>query len=337
MITNEDYMSRDAISYSLLSKMSYDPADLKREKESTIKMNFGSLVDTILMEPDEFGNRFVTFTGQRPTSQTLELATSLIGVALPDNDKKISIILEKVKELKLWANITDQSKLIAKFDKEEFYEYLRVMNSVASGDKVLIEKDELEEAEQLVGLIKEHSFTSNIFGCDNKLEFQKPIYWKHRFFNVRVQKVVEVSAKCLMDIVVHKKSSIPGYKVHIQPIDLKVINDSIFSFIKSYFRFNYYYQDCWYSEGAFEEYKRMKDVHVSPMIFLIVSRTDKRVLLFDMHKTSRDIAIIGRKTGTKTIDQLINDYLWYRENDNWDYYPEIYENNGVYTPKIEIT
>ena len=289
-------------------------------------MNFGSLVDD-LISGEVIEDKYVFYDAPKFAEHLQRLADSLIEIPIPNNqEKRTEATLLRIKELNLWSSTKKEELLKAKFDNEEFWGYIRTARR-AKESTIILRTSELEEAKELVEILHAHEHSKHIFEPPegSKIEFQKPLYWKTKEYMGEK----ELNCKALVDILI--KYPFSG---EVQGYDLKVVSEGIFSFLSSYFRFKYYYQDYWYTLGIRTTAKN-QIINQPNLKFLVISRADRRVMVFNMKELTKQYAEVGSpEKGIKPIWSVVKDYLWHKENQLWEYPREVYESGGVFTPQI---
>jgi hypothetical protein len=153
---------------------------------------------------------------------------------------------------------------------------------------------------------------------------QVPIYFRYR----------GEDCKALLDgiLIDHKNRT-------IQPFDLKTTGKSVYDFPVSFLQFGYYrqcalYETALYSIGSpilslLEQGYEMLD-----FIFIVVENklsSSHPAIIYRTNAKDREYGRIGGYIGKrfyKGIDQLIDEYKFYRENDYWDLPVDLLRSNG---------
>jgi len=330
-----NYYEVDALSFSRLSRLATHPTLFKTKSKPGRHFDKGSAVDILLTEGQEaFNKQVYLHKNNFPTGKVLLLADTIFknyceSSQITENIKdfaNIAYCLDVMDEIDFFVKMVDKDARIKKFDFDEFWNYLEMLNM--QDRKIVLSLEEYETCKKIVTSLKSHKFTKNYSqltaGDNEEIFYQLEVYWT----------VLGEDMKCKLDkvIVNHKEKT-------IQPIDFKTTGDSTISFYKSIRMFNYNYQASIYVEGIKIYFKNLLENYtVLPFMFII--ETTK----FDYIGTPRKF-IINEKTlelsktgGTingkivKGWHDLILDKIWYDEHGYEDHRDYI-ENKGT----IEIS
>ena len=126
-------------------------------------LRFGSYVDDLLVDLVTNNNlcksRYVVYDDNKPTATLGTLCDIII-----DNYDKIpdkNTVLKIVKHNGFWSNIKLEEKLITNFDKDEFWNYIKI--KFETKDKVVVTQKESQDAEECVDLLLNHKHTYHLF------------------------------------------------------------------------------------------------------------------------------------------------------------------------------
>lgn len=247
------YRERDGISQSSLKDILVHPLFYKNRVNKTSKsLNMGSLVDCLLLTPEDFKENYYINDNADPSDVIKQILQntyeSYKSVPVLDIDLEI---LNQCKNLKYRLTQSDEVKL--KFIKKHF-NYFTLL--AESDNKIIITKEDYDKACELSKIVNQDpTINKEVFSLGKHQEniFQKEIYWEYE----------GVSLKSLLDIVTidHKKKT-------IQPWDLKTTGFPVADFVKSFWKYRYDFQSSFYSEGAAFEYPGYK---IEPFRFIVVS------------------------------------------------------------------
>jgi hypothetical protein len=177
------YYEKPAVSASALKKFEYSPKLFNdmitgtAKGKDTASLSFGRLVHELVLTPEEFDNKYVVSTIDKPSGQMGELCDNLFINKLYDEFTDDEFIwdnayaqvgfkkdkIESVKEKFLVAN---KDSIVPK----EYYDFL-----VASIGKQVISKEDLAKAKEYVERLKGHKGA-------NKLLFETPGKVEHEIF-----------------------------------------------------------------------------------------------------------------------------------------------------------
>lgn len=339
-MTEKEYRELPYLSYSSLKLFNdnrrkfYKEYVLGEKKpiEATDAMIFGSLVDTLLFSPDEWGDRFYISSAVIGSGQMFEFAEELFKVTLKhtENDE-VTTDIKTLMEEALNNVKYDKHGKVVKFKDKELNKVIEMfVNSDAeiyynslrqSAGKYVISEYTNSKAEEVAQELKYSDYTREIF--DDHLENwesynQLPIVFKYQ----------GETLKCMVDRlrVNHSDKIIYRY-------DLKCTSQ-VEDFGFSYFKFKYYIQngiyqlgvESWAKENGLEDYK------VLPMKFINCDSANYlSPLIWETCEQDVYNAINGFKVGRRFyrgIDELLKDIKFAKENNLWRISRLNHINNG---------
>jgi hypothetical protein len=326
-----EYFNVEAISYSTLRNLSIGPAYHKfiQEQDSEEKEHFiiGGGVDILLTEPEKFWDyyalEFQEICEKVPTPQIRDYSYYIL------NGKSEE---EAYKEVGFKRDSLDAVR--EKFNNEA-KEWFNWMKNKLDYDESVKNKQILTNTQyslitKIVESLKTNQFTSKYFNTsfDGSEEVfnQLEIYWE-----VNGQKCKSKLDKVVVN---HKNKT-------IQPIDIKTTGKSTFSFSLSALSYRYDIQTSFYTSGLYwlinksndTYWSKIKDYQILPFIFIVEStKTPGLPLIYKVTDTFLAQGMEGfMKDGKyyKGWVELLNEYVWYKENNSWTYDKQIIENEGV--------
>jgi hypothetical protein len=179
-----NYYEKPAVSASALKKFEYSPKLFNdmitgvAKGKDTASLSFGRLVHELVLTPEEFDNKYVVSTIDKPSGQMGELCDNLFLNKLYDEFTDDEFIwdnayaqvgfrkdkIESVKEKFLVAN---KDSIVPK----EYYDFL-----VASIGKQVISREDLAKAKEYVERLKGHKGANKLlFETAGKVEHE--IFW----------------------------------------------------------------------------------------------------------------------------------------------------------------
>lgn len=330
-VTEAEYRADDAISYSSLSSFAREGAEViphLKEKKDAEALRFGSLVDTLMTEPEELDVKFLISDTPRPSDTVAKIVTNIW-----ENSDKTTNDITNIKSDTIllyandaayytnWKDETRVNKLVS--EGMSFFELL----GLAEG-KTLMSQDDYQRALSCVEQLKTNSFTSTYF-YDNpftlgKIEGHFQLKFKLNF------KIDEkpYSIRCMFDriIVDHDAKT-------IQPIDLKTTGKSEEIFPQSFVTWNYYLQATMYSfilKTLCSRDPYFKDFTILPFLFIVINRFRQKPLVWKFEEKPNSayyLMIEGKKVdGWFT---LLTNFVWHVENNEFMYSKASYEGNGL--------
>lgn len=288
--------------------------------KSDESLTMGSIVDTLLTKPEEYDSKYITFSGDTPSSTTqmftfcVKLADCYDPILGLEACYQVAYDAAGIKSPKLEGHI-------AKFEPyKPFVDFL-----IQSKDKTPITKDQALKASRIVEQLKSNPYTKDFAnasgdGVYNQLELYRT-WGTSRGTRLRLKGAID------RVLISHKKKT-------VQPIDFKTsynVND----FKSSYYKYRYYRQGSYYTmllKGWLNE-QGFGDYEVLPFIFVVCSTSGGQHWLYRM--TQGDI--VSAQTGGETTwgykvkgwQEILEEIVYCTENKEWVYPYECQINNGV--------
>lgn len=320
-ITEQEYRDCPYVSYSLLKDLdTVGPSVLIGEKQfkTSTAIDFGNLLDDLLTNPEGIEDKYYLGEIDKPTGQLLELAEEVLNT-FDDAVQMTNInILGIADNLQLFGSTKAIEKRIAQFDKEIFWNYLNTVTQ--NKGKIILDRVSYNNALELLSTFKQHPFTRDIFNNDFEKLYQLKLY-KH---------FPDVSLKGMLDNVLidHKAKK-------VYPFDIKTGELWPDNFIVNFIRNKYYLQGGLYKfllECKVIEYNegKLASEHYTVENFRFIYGSSKMTsypLVWEMDENWYKAAWEGT-TRFKGLKQLIEDYVWYNQNQIFDVKRNFYETNG---------
>ena len=276
-------------------------------KKDSPAINFGKLVDCILLTPEEFPNSYTVINEEDKLTPSLKAFADVLKEKERRNLSSVfeSVILEVAKEANVYQSFSDKT-IIEKISKYKN----GILRYIASrGETITI--DDYNKALSVVNAIKTSKITSKIFNnSDFKIFYQVPIF------------CYELHTKVLFDmIVIDTKNNV------IIPIDLKTIQNKEINFVEnSFYRFKYYRQAEMYIETLknmlpeiCNDYEKYKVDHFK---FLVASAEDSMPLIYEFPVLydDNDKLIISKNGATvENFKTVIENILWHYDHCEYSY------------------
>ena len=311
-----DYLK---LSYSRLSDFDRNgpKALIKRSFVDNEGVRIGSLVDDLLLDSENYDNKYVQFDGNKPTA-TLG---KLVDIILTEFHKipSVEVILEIINLNGFWTSQKDETKL-SNFTKDlDFYKYLDAM--FLAKKKTLVTTKDKEMAEGIVDVLLTHQYSKDIFNnnFENIYQFKFEVEYN------------ELTFRGLLDIL-----TIDHDRKEIHVIDLKTGANKALEFHSSFLKYRYYLQEAVYMiaiEKLIDTREDLKDYKILPFKFLYISRYERIPITYvtspEWHKNALD----GFKTPSgytyRGLNELITEVKWHLYNKVFDLPRKVYENNGI--------
>lgn len=347
------YYGIKAISQSLLTQLSYHPRyakfmlDGKLDKTMTIEDTpkvIGSLVDTLMTEPDKVEERYHVMKATKPTgAKAIELCDYIINNGFLEKTTTVKrAIKEALVEFQYrgdWA----WEKKYADLEKNGTVEFLE--QYLECGNKFPIDEEAMRKAEQVAHGLENGEFTKDIFTLqeDVELQFQFIVEFKSELFNSLIKDAfghtepVPHRFKAMCDLVrIDHKNKV------IQPYDLKITTASIEAFQGKIMQYRYDLQAVFYYEALknHEYIKLLMDrgYELRELLFIVESFTypgHPQVIELDQSYLLMGIdgkIINGRYY--KGINQLIPEIHFHLMQEKWDYEMTVYNKRITKLPPI---
>lgn len=285
-VSEEEYRNNEAYSYSILAKFEREGfkglSTLYNRVESP-SLLFGSLVDTLLTEPEEFDNKFIVASFPEISDSLKEIAMFLYkqyGSEYNSIDNIPDNILSKVGITFNYYSNSKFDNLRVKKIKEECSYYYQLL--ILSDNKILISNEDYNEALSCVDILKIDPMTSKYFTdidiWDNNIERIYQLKFKGEYENILLRGMLDL-------VVVDHKEKI------IYPIDLKTSFKEEYNFPKSFIDWNYHIQAQLYTyllEETIKSDSYFKDFKVSNYRFVVINKKTKSPLVWE-YKDSKAI------------------------------------------------
>jgi hypothetical protein len=335
VITDEEYRNIDAFSYSLLKTMDDEGplSILGQTKKTGPALEFGSLVDILITDPESKDTKFHTKTIDKPSASTLILADMLVNdhLLLDIPIEEITTdeyILKTIRNLKIWDNIKNLETLKEKYNNKLFKEY--VEEKIRANGKIVVSEETLTNAIQCANVLKDHPFTKNLFIPSNTLEILKQPSIVYQYEGT--------IGKARIDLL-----HINHETKMIDIMDIKTGSELPSRFHLAFYKWKYYLQVISYTGAiswVLNHSKNFNDYQINSFKFIYVSKKMPLVpVIYEVpdrllpHFLHGWISQTGEKI--KGFKSLVNEYRQYRGTNTYSVEKEVLDNNGVF--KLELS
>ena len=334
-ITEKEYRQLPMNSYSsfkdfLFSKIYYYRKYVLKEKmkndlEFKENVQFGQLVDCLLLEDDSFEDRYMVSTAVKPSGQMQDFSESFANMVI-ENTNEFGTFCGN------YETIMDMAYNIAGFKRDkldtvkkrfltdkEGYDY--AMELIQKGDKAVITSEDLEYAITLVDYLRNHDYTSVL------LNFNGGYQGMSCKRQMKLTGTIDgMDVKMMADFVWFDHETYT-----IDPYDLKV-GENTDNFAYQYLRMKYYIQNYVYTELLRQNFP---DWEVRPVTFLSVDRYKQNSpILYRTTENHLADAYNGFKVNGreyKGVKDIILDLQWHNETNIWSSTREMHKTKGLVT------
>jgi hypothetical protein len=322
-----EYREYPAINYSSLKAMASNPRALIDPPEiSGEGVKFGEAVDTLRFDGiSEYRKHFGFDSHEnKPTSSSLILADAYIENYKGGEIVNPDVALALTKELKLWNKYKDATKL-KQFDNIDFWTY--IMSVINNAGKYVFTKELFNGVFDCVDTLGSHFLTEKYF---DETQDNIELFDQLAFSFIYDELKEPVECKAMLDLV-----RIDHVEMTVEPVDLKTTADSgeKGAFRKALLRYRYDLQGKLYSYGM-ERWvnENYPGYRLLPFKWIVVSR-NKPTKPFVYDITNFDLWINRFNSCTtaplSTLNELITQFVWHRDNQLFEYVPEMYERKSV--------
>jgi hypothetical protein len=302
----------------------------REEEEDTKAATMGKLVETMLMEPELFDEKFyLSICTSAPTGLMLEFVEALYKHTneATNEDGVVTRCFEDLVQdaykdsgfkIKVEAVLT---KFIGS-DSEIYYKEIREVR--AKGLTVVATQDILN-AEKIVAELKTNSITASIVNLVNSSR-----YSVYNQLQVEGYDVLDHNFKSMMDKMIadHTAKTIQVYDLKCT-WSVENFYEEYYLYRRAYIQGYLYYEAAqfWASEMGYGDYKILY-----PKFIVCDSTNYSSPLIYAMSETSMQDALNGFTYKGKNypgVEAIIKDLQWAVLSDTWNISRENHINNGV--------
>ena len=312
VVPEETYREDPAYSYSTIARFvreGFQGLPNLFTKISTPSLTFGSMVDTLLLEPEgTFEKRFLVATFPEISDTIKQIVGDLFsvfgetGAQLKDiSSNDIISACDRANYGKTWNKATRINKVLD--GGGVYYNLLKI-----SKDKEIVSSKQYEDAMQCVEALKTSRATSRYFQPDN------PFDGIERLPQLKFKGKLEgEDVRCMMDLAVVDHE----HKI-IYPCDLKTSSKPEYLFYKSFMEWNYMIQASLYSlilKQNIEKDDYFKDFIIAPYTFIVICNSTRhpKTWKWNYLEPSKDIVLPNGKVIKNWLDSF-KDMVYYLKN-----------------------
>ena len=299
------------------------------EDEDSKAATTGRLVETLLMEPEEFENRFhLSSCISTPTGLMLEFVEALYRHT-KDATNEDGVLTRTFEEISKDAYVDSGFKIkyeavMSKFMDSEAEIYYKEIREVRSRNLTVVTTKEIESAEKIVTELRTNPITADIVNTVKSVNFDVYNQLQIEGYEVFGHKFKSMLDKVIVD---HKAKTIQLY-------DLKC-TWSVENFLEEYYLYRRaYIQGYLYYWAVKHHFAELDEEYtiLSPKFIVCDSTNYMNPLVYEMTNEAFANAEEGfEHKGRKYpgVKQLVQDLQWAMENDKWNISRENYINNGL--------
>lgn len=306
-----NYFENVSLSFSSLKNLNFGPGLFKAmltKKPSSESLTCGNLVDALLTEPENFNNLFIEEKEKEPSGLLLSFGKCLLDC---NGDYESAYRCSGFKQT--FETVKE------KFDKEHLNWY-NEQREIRGGKKLPYSSEEYDKAVRVVESLQRNDAVSSYFKAQENEEVfkQLEIFWEYK----------DVQLKSKLDLVKIDKNN----KI-IYIIDLKTTGFAVDSFKESIEKYQYWLQLYMYGLAFYYKFKNeIPNIEEYKCKFKWIVESTKypgSPCIFNMSPSdelkAENGGIINGKY-YKGFKELISDYKWYLEHDQWIHKRELIEN-----------
>lgn len=300
------------------------------EEKENLAANMGRIVETLLMEPEEFDGRFyLSSLATAPTGLMLEFVEALYRYTTEATDE-FGNVNREFKDIVQDAYVASGFKIkldavLAKFEGSDAEIYYKEIREIRSKGLTVVTTKDVANAEKIVEELKSNFATAEVVNLINS-----PRYEVRNQFQIEGYEVDGHLFKSMMDKVVidHEKKTIQIY-------DLKC-TWSVENFLEEYYLYRRaYIQALLYWQAGVAMTKNEEDLadyKVEFPKFIVCDSTNyMNPLIYTLGDQDMEDAYVGFEyKGRKYpgVKSLIEDLKWAQENNVWNISRENFVSKG---------
>lgn len=283
----------------------------KQEEEENKAATIGRIVETLLLEPEEFDKRFyMSSIASAPTGNML-----LFVEALYKHSKVLADFTEAVKmAYKDSGYKWTLDKVLEKFNGSDAEIYFKEIKDVRDKNLTVITSDDVENAERIVSELKSNEVTAEICNLETNDRYLVQNQVQVEDYEVDGHRFKSMMDKVIID---HKNKTIQCY-------DLKCVW-AVEKFYEEYYLYRRtYIQAYLYKEACYELKDRLELEYyevLNPRFIVCDSINYYHPLIYTLNAEDMEEAYNGfqhKERKYPGVKQIIADLKWARENNIWN-------------------
>ena len=298
------------------------------EEKDTQAATMGRIVETLLLEPEEFDNRFhMSSCASAPTGLMLAFVEALY-INMRNATNEMGVVTRDFTDIAKDAYVESGFKIkfdavINKFEGSDAEIFFKEMLKVRSNGLTVVTTEDVSTAEKIVDELKTNSVTSGVVNTINSAN-----YTVMKQLQVEGYTVDDHQFKSMMDLVI-----IDHINKTVQVYDLKCVW-AVENFYEEYYLYRRAYIQAYLYWKACQSLliDEIMDYKVLPPKFIVCDSTNYyNPLVYTLNDADIEDAYKGfEHKGRKYVGvkNLIKELKWAQENNVWNISMNNYLNNG---------
>jgi len=312
------YKNKFYFSYSGINKLLYSPSAFynhyilnEREDKKDAHLVGGSVLHCLLLDPEEYDNKFIDLPGKLPTDSQKKLIDNIFKIhcKIKNNTLILDDYSQDILTYLLTANLyqtlkTDQQRLdkILIYENQEYFEFLK-----KSLDKTIVDEPTLHSCKKQVELLKNNKNIRALLQLDKTEEDKHIEVFNELYIKMEHEQLPFGFHGYLDNIVIDNDSK----TIFIN--DLKTTSKSIQDFPEAVEYYKYWIQAVIYLILVSEKFlndKKDKNEWKIQVTFIVI---DKYNLIYP-YQVSKETMNVWKKDFKNVIDIA----KWHYENMNFE-------------------
>ena len=317
-VSEEVYRQDPAYSYSTIARFEregFRNINTLFEKVTTPSLTFGSLVDCLITEPEDFDNRFFV-TDILPEDNTISGLVKTIYDNYGDtyfslNDVPDDFILGCIGSYQRNWKPETRCKVIRE-KGNDYYELLHV-----SEGKIVVSSQDYADAIACADELYTNPVSKDLlFPTNPDIE----VYWQLKFKG----KYKDISLRCMMDAIV-----VNHINKGITLVDLKTTGHPEEEFENSFVKWRYDIQATLYTEIFMQNApEELLNYHINPYHFLCINKKTKAPIIWKFHQNFCTKALETKDGNTlRNWREIVEDLDYYTHQPIIKYSKEVVNNH----------
>jgi hypothetical protein len=291
----------------------------------------GRIVETLLLEPEEFDTRFyLSVCSKAPTGLMLDFVNALSKHTIESTDKDTGTVTRTFEQIAQDAYVDSGFKIkfeavLTKFIGSDAEIYYKEMREVQAKGLTVVTTEDIANADKTVNELKTNFVTSEVINLVNSVRYTVLNQFQVEGYSVNGHLFKSMMDKIVID---HNERTIQVY-------DLKCVW-AVENFYEEYYLYRRSYIQAYLYRRAAISLTEKEEYHgyrVENPKFIVCDSTNYfNPLIYTMTDVDINDAYIGFEHKGRVypgVNSLIQNLDWAIANDIWNISKENYINNGV--------